>query len=99
MICRRIVTARSQRLVLTFIATVSNYDYQFKWMFHQGKPELSCHEISTLKSKLTLCTFLSRCFYEGGNGSDRNRESKSSRDRCDSRRYFLLNISSGLMVL
>lgn len=34
-VTRRVVTARSQRLVLTFIATVSNYDYQFKWAFYQ----------------------------------------------------------------
>jgi primary-amine oxidase len=34
-VTKRIVTARSQRLVLTFIATVANYDYQIKWMFYQ----------------------------------------------------------------
>lgn len=32
---RRVLTARSQRLVVTFITTVSNYDYQIKWEFYQ----------------------------------------------------------------
>ncbi|OXA61946.1 copper methylamine oxidase [Folsomia candida] len=31
----RVLTARSQRLVVTFITTVSNYDYQIKWEFYQ----------------------------------------------------------------
>jgi len=34
-ITQRVVSARSQRLVITFIATLSNYDYQFKWLFYQ----------------------------------------------------------------
>jgi len=47
----RVVTARSQRLVLTFIATVSNYDYQFKWIFYQD---------ASIKVEVTLTGIISQ---------------------------------------
>lgn len=31
----RVVHARSQRLTITFLTTLSNYDYKFSWHFHQ----------------------------------------------------------------
>ncbi len=32
---------RSRRLVLSFVATVVNYEYCFYWMFYQASPPLS----------------------------------------------------------
>ena len=29
---------RSRRLVLSFVATVVNYEYCFYWMFYQARP-------------------------------------------------------------
>jgi len=46
----RELTARSQRLVLTFISVLGNYDYQFKWLFYQDasiKVEVTLNGIVT----------------------------------------------------
>jgi primary-amine oxidase len=47
----RILTARSQRLVVTFIATLGNYDYQIKFVFYQD---------GNMKVEVTLTGILSQ---------------------------------------